>query len=140
MILSGLLAGALLAIMLGFDTKRFSFPSYLEQQQNIIKAFNVIMPLLGLAVIILTIVSAFSQKSNKPIFVSLLIAALLLIVSGLITRFGNQPINATVMTWSANAEPPNWSLLRDKWLNLHIIRTALSFFAFCMIGWCSLKK
>jgi len=139
LILSGILAGSLFAIMIAFHTKSVSFHSYLVQQQNLIKAFNVLMPLIGLGVIILTLAAAFIQRGNKNVALSLTAAAILLVISGLITRFGNQPINAVVMTWSDHVVPKDWTILRDKWLTLHMVRTALSFLAFCIIGWSNLK-
>jgi hypothetical protein len=91
------------------------------------------MPLLGLVTIVITLISAFLQKQIKMVFISLLIAATLLVVSGLITRFGNQPINDMVITWSINSPPSGWIELRDKWWALHIIRTILVLFALSII-------
>ena len=98
------------------------------------------MPILGLITIIVTVVHAFFQKANKVVFMMLLTAALLLIVSGLVTRFGNQPINSIVMTWTPDTPPDNWIELRDKWRSLHIVRTFASFFSLCLIVWVSIKK
>ncbi|MEJ7644932.1 MAG: DUF1772 domain-containing protein [Chryseolinea sp.] len=140
LILSGILAGALFAIMMAFNSKSISFPSYLVQQQNVIKAFNELMPLIGFAAIILTLVTAFKERGNKTIVVSLIAAAVLLILSGLITKFGNQPINTIVMTWNDSVVPKDWTALRDKWLTLHTVRTILSFLAFCIIGWSNIRR
>jgi hypothetical protein len=52
------------------------------------------------------------------------IAAVLLIAAGLITRLGNQPINAIIMTWVPEAPAANWEQLRDDWWRLHIVRTS----------------
>lgn len=139
-ILISLIAGILVGIWLGYNPKDFSAHTYIEQQQSVISAFNVFMPVLGLITIIVTVVNAFSQKVNRDVFVMLLLAALLLIVSGLVTRFGNQPINSVVMTWSPDTPPDNWIELRDKWWSLHIVRTFASFFALCLVVWVSIKK
>jgi hypothetical protein len=139
-ILISLIAGILCGVWLGYNPKYLSAQTYVEQQQNVINAFNLLMPVLGLITIILTVVHAFLQKGNKTVFSMLLAAAALLIVSGLVTRFGNQPINSIVMTWSADKVPANWIELRDKWWSLHIVRTFSSFFALCLIVWASIKK
>ena len=55
------------------------------------------------------------QRDSKTVFISLLIAAMFLIISGLVTRFENQPINSIVMTWNKADIPINWTTLRDKW-------------------------
>lgn len=130
---AALLAGIMFGIWIGYNPINLSEPSYIEQQQNMIRRLKVLMPLLGLATIVLTVVSAFLNKQSKITFISLLIAAMFLVVSGLITRFGNQPINDIVMTWSVDSPPANWIELRDKWLSLHIIRTVIVLSALCIL-------
>jgi uncharacterized membrane protein len=139
-IMAGLVAGIIFGVWIGFNPQHLSAATYVEQQQNAIKALNTLMPLLGLMTIILTITSAFLQRRDKGTFIVLLVAAVLLIVSGLVTRFGNQPINSIVMTWSKDSVPDNWTELRDKWWSLHIVRTLAALFAFCLIVWASIRK
>ena len=100
LIMAGVLAGILLGIWIGYNPKNLSVQTYIEQQQSVIKALNTLMPLFGLFTIIITFIAAFIQKQNLPVFVTLLIAAVLLIISGLVTKFGNQPINSIVITWN----------------------------------------
>lgn len=139
-LMAGLIAGTLFGIWIGFNPQSLSEQAYLESQQNAIKSLNTLMPLLGLITIVLTIISAFLQKNNQTIFISLLIAAALLIISGLVTRFGNQPINSTVMTWNKLNLPDNWTELRDRWWSFHIIRAGTAVLAFCLIVWTSMRK
>ena len=139
-LMAGLVAGTIFGIWIGFNPQNLSASTYIEHQQSVIKSLNNIMPILGLITIILTVISAFMQKDNKIIFISLLVAAVLLIISGLVTRFGNQPINAIVMTWDKVDVPSNWTELRDKWWSLHIIRAVTSIAAFCLIVWTSMRK
>ncbi|MEO8764036.1 MAG: DUF1772 domain-containing protein [Ginsengibacter sp.] len=139
-VISGLLAGILLAISLGYNPKNLSATTYIEQQQNAIRALNTLMPLIGLVTIILTLVSASMQKDNKAVFAILLIAAILLVTGALVTRLGNQPINKIVMTWNAADPPNNWPELRDKWWSLHMIRTTTSLIAFLLIAWTAQKN
>jgi hypothetical protein len=139
-ILAGLLAGIIFGIWIGFNPQNLSAATYVEQQQNTIKSLNTLMPLLGLITIIITITSAFMQRISKRTFFTLLAAALFLIISGLITRFGNQPINSIVMTWTNNSIPDNWMELRDRWWSLHILRTVAALLAFFMIVWTSIRR
>ena len=139
-VMAGLIAGILFGIWLGYNPKTYSVSTYLEQQQGAIKSLNTIMPLLGLITIILTIISAFLQKDNKTIFISLVIATIFLIISGLVTKFGNQPINKIVMTWNKTEVPSNWTELRDKWWLFHILRALTAFVAFCFIVVTALRK
>jgi Domain of unknown function (DUF1772) len=139
-VMAGLLAGIIVGIWVGFNPETFSFSTYLEHQQGAINALNVPMPLMGLVTIVLTLFSAFSQKENKAVFIILLLAAVLLIASGLITKFGNQPINKIVMMWSIAAEPADWVELRDRWWTLHQLRSICSLIAFFLIAWTSIKR
>lgn len=139
-IFSGLLAGALLIIMLGYDSTKFSYTTYVEFQQGAINSLNTVMPIVGLITIIITIGFAAQEKSNRANLFMIIVAVSCLIVSGLITRFGNQPINAKVLTWSFSINPGDWMELRDKWLSFHKIRTFLSLIAFCLIAFVALKN
>jgi len=138
--MAALIAGTLFGIWIGYNPKSLSATTYMEQQQSVIKAINTLMPLLGLITIILTLTSAFLQKDNRGVFITLLIAAVFLISSGLITKFGNQPINSQVMAWDKTNIPSNWAELRDKWWSYHIIRTFTAIVALCLIVWSSMRK
>ena len=110
-----LIAGTIFGIWIGYNSQNLSSPTYIEHQQSVIKALNTLMPILGLITIVLTVISAFLQKDNKIIFISLLVATVLSIISGLVTRFGNQPTNGIIMSWNKADVPSNWTELRDKW-------------------------
>jgi len=139
-IMVALVTGTIFGIWLGYNPIGLSAPTYIEQQQNNIRALNTIMPLLGLITIVLTLISAFLRKKEKGVFILLLIATVFLIISGLTTKFGNQPINSVVMTWDMNTPPDNWTALRDQWWTYHIIRTSTAIVALCLIVWTGMKK
>lgn len=140
LLLAALVAGTLFGIWIGYNPKNLSVSTYIEQQQAVISALNILMPLLGLITIVLTLISAFQQRQIKRVFLMLLIAAAFFIISGLVTKFGNQPINTIVMTWNKNLPPDNWVELRDKWWMYHNIRTFASFIALCLIILTNIKK
>jgi hypothetical protein len=134
-LVTGLIAGIVFGISLGYNPVGLPAEAYVAQQQNAIRALNVLMPILGLIAAVLTLVSAFLRKREKPVFYILLFSALLLLLSGLVTRFGNQPINAIVITWDLSSIPSEWEQLRDQWWQYHIIRTLLTVLAFTLIAW-----
>ena len=140
LLLASLLVGTMFGIWIGYNPIDLSASAYIEQQQNTIRQLNVLMPLLGLVTIVVTLASAFLQKQNRMVFTGLLISAALLIVCGLITKFGNQPLNATVLTWTMSSPPGDWMNVRDKWWSLHIIRTIIALFALAIIILTVLKK
>ncbi|MEO8472718.1 MAG: DUF1772 domain-containing protein [Chryseolinea sp.] len=139
-VMAGLIAGTLFGIWLGYNPAGFSYSAYVEYQQNAIRSLNTIMPLLGLVTIIITFISARFLRKESNVLLFLLSAALLLIISGLITRFGNQPINAIVMTWNKAVAPTDWKELRDKWWTLHIFRMVASTAAFCLTVMVACKR
>lgn len=134
------MAGTIFGIWLGYNPKDLSAPTFVEQQQNAIIALNTLMPILGLITIVLTLTSAFLHKKEKGVFITLLIATLFLMISGLTTRFGNQPINSVVMTWDMNSPPDNWMEFREHWWAYHKIRTATALIALFLIVWMSIRK
>ena len=139
-ILAALLAGVSFGIWIGFNPMNLSAPAYLEQQQNMLRALRILMVSLVVIAALITIISAFLQKNNKPVFFALLIASVFFISCIIITRFGNKPIDDAVMTWTTNSLPYNWTELRDKWWSLHILRTIAELAALFLITWTSIKR
>jgi hypothetical protein len=139
-LLTGLIAGIIFGIWIGYNPRDLSAVTYVEQQQNTIQALNVLMPILGLISIILTIAYAVLSNKERLNRNLLILATLLLIASGLITRFGNQPINAIVITWNLENIPDTWTTLRDKWWTFHIIRTFSTMIGFILIVWVTLNN
>ena len=136
-IFAALIAGGMFVIWVGYDPAALSPSTYVEQQQNAIRALNVVMPVLGAIAIALTLVSAFLQRKDRAAFVLLVVAAAFLIISALVTRFGNQPINALVMSWDIARPPANWTELRDQWWGFHRLRTFCGLIALALITWAS---
>jgi len=123
LILLSLLVGTMFGIWVGYNPASLSAPAYVEQQQNAIRAFNTLLPSIGAACILLTAGLAYRERSDSRVRYLHIAAAILMLVAALVTRFGNQPINAIVMTWSAQAPAANWLQLRDDWWQWHIVRS-----------------
>jgi uncharacterized membrane protein len=124
LLLTSLLVGTMFGIWLGFNPSALTATAYVEMQQNAIRALNISLPALGLVCILLTAALAALTRNDKRSRYLLVAAAMCLALAGVVTRFGNQPINAVVMTWSAEAPAANWMELRDTWWHWHILRTA----------------
>lgn len=124
LLLASLVVGTMFGIWLGYNPAGLSATVYVTQQQHAIGALNVVLPVLGGITVLLTMVAAALAAGDRPRLALLLLAAACFIVAGLITRFLNQPINAVVMTWSAEAPPANWMQLRDDWWRWHVLRMA----------------
>lgn len=139
-LLAALLAGVSFGIWIGFNPSSLSATSYLEQQQNMLGALKVLMVSLVFVATFVTLISAQLQKSNKPVFLTLLAAAGFFVACILITRFGNKPIDDMVMAWTPETMPGNWAELRDQWWTLHIWRTLAELVALCLVTWASIRR
>jgi uncharacterized membrane protein len=134
-VFAALIAGGMFVIWVGYDPAALSPSTYVEQQQNAIRALNVLMPVLGALTVLLTLICAFLQRKDRKAFVLLIVAAAFLVVSGLVTRFGNQPINAIVMSWDIARPAANWTELRDQWWGFHRLRSICGLIALVLITW-----
>jgi uncharacterized membrane protein len=128
---TGILVGTMFGVWLGFDPHGLSARAYVEMQQGAIRGMNVSVPLLGLACILFIL--ALASRAHGDVRWLLAAAALCLAASGLVTRFGNQPINAVVMTWTPDAPPADWQELRDRWWNLHVLRTSTALLGLALL-------
>ncbi len=123
LLLLSLLVGTMFGILAGYNPSALSAAAYVEQQQNAIRSLNLLLPLMGAVCILLTVWLAVRSRGEPRVRALLVAAAVCLLVAALVTRFGNQPINAEVITWSAQSPPPNWTDLRDRWWSWHMVRT-----------------
>ncbi|MDT3678709.1 MAG: DUF1772 domain-containing protein [Burkholderiaceae bacterium] len=131
LLLLAAVVGTMFGVWLGFDPSQLSARAYVEQQQNAIRALNTLLPVLGAVCIALTLVLAFRTHVTNLRYL-LLAAAACLIAAALITRFGNQPINALVLHWTAETPPEDWQTWRDRWWWLHEIRTLAGVVAYAL--------
>jgi uncharacterized membrane protein len=122
-ILVALVAGTTFGILAGYDPSGISGPAYIEVQQGAIRGLNVLIPVMGGVAIVLTLIDAWVSRGDKARMTLLLVAAAFLVLAALVTRLGNQPINAIVATWNAQTPPAGWETLRDQWWYWHVIRT-----------------
>lgn len=127
--LAALLVGAMFGVWLFFNPKGLDAARYVIVQQQGVCHLNGIMPLLGAATIILTLIAATIARFEILRLSLLVLAAGGFIAAGIITRALNQPINAVVMTWSAAAPPAEWTLMRDRWWRWHQARLVCGLFA-----------
>ena len=105
-----------------------------------IMGLSVLMITLVFSATIITVISAILQRSNKQAFIPLLLASLFFLSCIIISRFGNQPINNEIMTWTSGTMSGNLSELRDHWWTFHIIRTISELIALCLVTWTSIIK
>ena len=97
LVLLALLVGTMFGIWVGANPAGLSAAAYVEQQQNAIRSLNTLLPVMGAICIALAITLALLTKTDRRSRYLLLGAAMLMLVAAIVTRIGNQPINAVVM-------------------------------------------
>jgi len=122
LLLSALLVGAMFCVWLLFNPSQLKASDYIILQQQGIRRLHPSMPLLGMLTILITIASAVLARENKMRMSLLFATAIFFMISGLITRFANMPINAIVRGWNSAAPPDHWMALRDAWWRWHCMR------------------
>jgi uncharacterized membrane protein len=60
-------------------------------------------------------------------------AAALVLVSFLVTRFGNVPINADIKVWAATVPPPDHAAILRRWEIFNVVRTVAAVAAFALL-------
>ena len=124
--LAFVLVSVIVGVALFGNPAGLSGSDYTWRQQALIRMLNTPMPILGAVTILVGVVSAFLDKAETRAWGWWLAGAFLFVLTGLVTRFCNQPINAVVMSWNPDVPPPDWQILRDQWGRWHLVRVALS--------------
>ena len=139
-VISALLAGTSFGIWVGLNPSNYSPSTYIEQQKQLVLSLNTLMVSLVIIATLVTVVSAYLQRKNRIVFITLLIAAVSFASCIFISRFGNLPIQKEMLTWNADSLPINWTMLRDKWWSFHIMRTIAELVALALVAWASIQK
>ena len=134
LILTGLVAGSVFAVLRGYDLAQYSPAAFLEVHQGAVRGLNALLPILGIVSIGLVVALAVIERRNRRTLILLVLAALLLATSGIVTRLGNQPINDLVMSWTVDTFPADWEAIRDSWRGFHLVRVITSIAAFAILS------
>jgi uncharacterized membrane protein len=121
-LLAALVVGAMFGVWLFLNPAGLDAGLYVALQQQGIRGGDKVMPALGAATILVTIIAAVLGRGDRTRLGLLMAAVVCFAVAGVTTRFLNQPINRIVMTWSSDAPPVNWAGLRDEWWRWHLVR------------------
>jgi hypothetical protein len=84
--------------------------------------------------LLFTAVASFQARNDHAVFWLLATASLSVLAVGLITRFGNIPINNRILTWNSDSPPADWLLVAQKWWRLQTARLILQAAALCLVS------
>lgn len=62
-------------------------------------------------------------------------AGALVVISFLVTRFGNVPINGQIKVWAVTAPPADYVAILRQWDTYNIVRTVTALVAFALVIW-----
>jgi uncharacterized membrane protein len=125
-LLIALVAGSTFGIWRGYNPTGYSATTFLEMHQGAVRGLNTLLPAMGAAALLLTATLVFGARSNRRALPYYILTLVLMTAAALVTRFGNQPINAIVMSWTPDTIPDDWAALLDRWWIWHVLRTACS--------------
>ncbi|MBK7381801.1 MAG: DUF1772 domain-containing protein [Flavobacteriales bacterium] len=135
LMIGALVVGTMFAVWAGYDPRGFSYTTYVEQHHNAVRGLNVLIPALAMLTTVLTLFAAWLQRAWRSQVMILLAAVVLMLCAGLVTRFGDQPINAIVDTWPMDSPPADWEVLRADWWTYHLIRMGFGTIGYALIVW-----
>lgn len=125
-LLLALVAGATFGIWRGYNPAGYSAAAFLEVHQGAVRGLNVLLPAMAFGAILLTAILALRAGRQGEAFPLYLLAIVLMIAAGAVTRIFNQSINAQIVSWGPATMPANWGEIRDIWWFWHVVRTAIS--------------
>lgn len=125
-LLIALIAGSTFGIWQGYNPALYSRETFLEVHRGAVDGLNTLLPVMGLAAMLMTLVLTLRSARHTAFRRLYWTTLALLVLAGLVTQFGNQPINAVVVAWTADTVPGNWTEIRDNWWLWHTVRTLAS--------------
>ena len=132
-ILSGVLAGAILGTWLSEASLGSSAALWIEYHQAITPAYTQAVPPIGGLALVATL-AALAASWRDPRTRRLVLAAVgCLLVGLLVTVVVHFPINDQIMTWQPDAPPADWRDLRARWLTAHAVRTWVAVAGFVLL-------
>ena len=121
-LLAALVVGAMFGVWLLLHPARRVPGLYITLHQQGTRTLNTALPAFGATAVILSLAAAVLARGESVECGLLIATAICFGAAGYITRFHNQRINATVITWKSDAPPANWKEVIDAWLEWHLIR------------------
>ncbi len=132
-ILSGVLAGAILATWLSEASLGGSAELWIGYHQAITPSYTKAVPPIGGLALLATLAALAASWRNPRTRRLVLVAMACLLVGMLVTVIVHFPINDEIMTWQPTAPPADWQDLRAQWLTAHAVRTWFAVAGFVLL-------
>jgi uncharacterized membrane protein len=131
----GLLAGAFAYGFFAVVPTFYEVPLevHLKYRDALMRHNGIYMQIAMAASILAPLWWAFTMDGPKMSRWLAISASLLAVISFVVTRFGNVPINRVIRTWSAVAPPVDCERLLNRWMMFNDVRTATAVIGFACI-------
>ena len=131
----GLTAGAAYVVWFVYNPRGMSPAFYVQNMQHSIRTLTIPLPTIVVLGLLFTAVASFQARNDRAVFSVLATACLCVLAVGLITRFGNIPINNQILTWNVDSPPADWLTVAEKWWRFQTARVILQTAALCFVNW-----
>jgi hypothetical protein len=127
LLLMGLVSGISFSHLLQWGPKTtLPGPHFLSVQQVLLRNYGVMVGGLEVAAFILTLLLALLVRSSVVTLALIVLTCCSVGLMILIWALWINGINRTVNSWKPDSIPANWTEFRDRWHQLHAIRTILA--------------
>jgi len=137
MLTTGLVAGVFFSEHIGITPVLLGLNAsdYISIKQGLINSYNPAMPILGIGGSICYIIWLVLLKDYRKskVFRYGMIGFVLLVISTLVTMFGELPANQQILALSAQTPSSNWEALRHLTVNVIAIRTVIMCLSFLFL-------
>ncbi|GIG70424.1 DUF1772 domain-containing protein [Phytomonospora endophytica] len=97
----------------------------------------VMQTLMGLTFVTAVALAVLSRGRTRLIAAG---AGVLALVSFVVTRFGNVPINTRIKVWAVEGAPADHAEILARWDAFNYVRTAAGILAFGLLIWIALRR
>jgi uncharacterized membrane protein len=128
-LLVGLMSGLMLGTGMDQYTHRLLSASAWVTEHQVMDALfrRVLPPLWNLTMLSLAAAAFLTHGRARWLFA---LAAVIFLVSLVVTVTIEVPMNRSIAQWNPEAVPQDWAAMRDRWLSFHLVRTIGGFVAF----------
>jgi uncharacterized membrane protein len=135
LLLTGLLAGVFYYGTFTVIPAFYEVPLnvHLQYRVELMNHNAVYVQLLTAFSIISPIIYAISVRHNPKLRNFSIAAAITALISILITRFGNVPINRMIRVWESGTAPVDWREILGRWNMFNYIRTFFAMASFILM-------
>jgi len=131
MLVTGVFWGTWFTLTKSIDA--FPPDNFIRIGKTIISNVAVPMSILMPATLLILLWICVMSRKTRPSFFFFVCSFLLMVLTTVITVGVEVPIDNQINTWTAETVPVDWTMIRARWAEYHMIRTFTSIFGFASL-------